>query len=437
MKEKSFKTVTIICIGAALLAAVVFCIIGIGIFASPKAKLVRGITNTFMEQKSSPAALLGLPGLKENLRSIPYGQSITVALDDVSKFRDILTFAPRITLDSRMDYSRAISSSDVSVLFGGSKILSGELYATADTLTLSCPEIYDAGMRVATPSLGKDFNASALSQILNLSADDTFGFRLFQSKLEGDTLAQVYQQRHPTDFKALYKAMEVSKKEKDVYEVTIPREDFAGFLQNLSLLLGERYGISDPEKQRLEDFLASLSQQDFTVIAVLDQKSGRFNKISYEEEALRLDWSQTIVEKSFTTDLICRSGTAYGERDFTISSTFDSGNNALSFDSSLSTGGVPAYALSFQGRLKDMVKGKSFALEVEALSLVLGKEDISITLSGEYALAPLEQTETVALPLNAHIEPLTMKKADLYGVGFAMVKNSAKTALGSLLKNIL
>ena len=188
-KNKAGLIVGILC------AAAVIIVIAIGVLAGkallgggPRKQLAKGITNMTREMaayQSSVAEDIGLEAIRKLRDKEPVHTNIDFSFTDPNATGSITNVD--IEVDAVTDYRKKMAEYDVSLGTYGIDMNIGSIVAADNTVYVSVPIIFhDDVYSLDLTNLGKDFNNSALSSLMNETLPEDYSLTLFSDREEDD-----------------------------------------------------------------------------------------------------------------------------------------------------------------------------------------------------------------------------------------------------------
>lgn len=424
---------------------------------SPKAKVMQAISNTLTAKDNSTKEYLHMDSFRKLIATGKLHTNMTLHLDDIKikdthpELESIVTLAPHITVDSLINYQDKKLLSSVDIGMGGSNLFHYDTHAEDTTIALECPMLFDGALSFDSSTLSKDYNASALSALLNTPAlDDTVNFNLFDGKLSDETFLEYYKNAYEEDFNALYESltvtktdsMEISLGEESVktngYQLSIPREQLLTAFDNALEALTDFFPASQADLAAFKEQLNSASSsENFVCIVYIDPTSKKMVRLVHSDDYrtngtplhmdLNMDWTDTVTPMdhmkitltctdeamqkttfSLNTSGMENDGTCEKEILFTMDTTDTASgynpvkllfaykvspqNDTFEVSSSLENGNpsTPFYEISANGSFGDISAGKNLSMHFNSIALTLPTEDFQLELSGDYTLSAYE-----------------------------------------------
>ncbi|MDE7478712.1 MAG: hypothetical protein K2M91_12340 [Lachnospiraceae bacterium] len=183
-KNKSGFVVGMLCAAAVLIVIVVVALLTKSLFGGDaKQQLVKGLANMAKEMtayQSSIAEDIGLVELNKLKATKPVHTNMDLSFTDPKGTGKISNID--IEIDAVTDYPKKMASYDVSAGTYGINMSIGNIVAADNTLYVSVPLVFhDEVYSIDLTHLGRDFNNSAWSSLINETLPDDYSITLFDN----------------------------------------------------------------------------------------------------------------------------------------------------------------------------------------------------------------------------------------------------------------
>ena len=176
-------------IAGLLCAAAVVIVIGVGVLLvkslfgdDAKNQLARGFANMTKEMaayQNSVAEDIGIVELNKRKTTNPMHTNIDLSFTDPQSSGTFSNVG--VEIDAVTDYSKKMAECDLSLGTYGIEMSIGKLVAADNTLYLSAPIVFqDQVYSLDLTNLGRDFNKSAWSKIINETLPEDYSLKLFE-----------------------------------------------------------------------------------------------------------------------------------------------------------------------------------------------------------------------------------------------------------------
>jgi len=498
--KPKFPKAAIFIIGAILILCAIAVTLVFAFTGSPKTTVMQAISKTFTTKDSTLEEYIPAESFRELMATGNIHTNMTLNLDDLklgdstAEMESIVTLAPRITVDSMMNYNDKKLLSSVDIGMGGSNVFNYKAYANDTIIAMECPMLYDGALSINSATLSNDYNGSALSSMMGTPAlDDTMNFDLFEGELTDQTFLDLYKTTYAEDLDALYESITVEKADgmeiqlgdqtvkAKGYQLSLPTESLKLAYKNAFTLLAEQSQASYEElSTTMEEQLdAATFPEVFQCTVYVDPSSKEMIRFVHNADYtfdgvplhmdLNIDWTDTTAPMDhMMIDLTCTTqdqqestitfaingtqneGTYQKEYVITtdttdMESTYDPMTLSISYEISPDndTFSVSSYLeelnqnahfydLSATGSFADISTSENISMNFDSITLAIPSEDFQVELSGDYTLSSYDGE--IASPES--LRPiLEMDEDGLTALMYEVISNVSNSSMfGSLLQ---
>lgn len=207
----------IIIAGLVILCAAIMTLVFV-LNGSPKSKVLHAISKTLTTGDTTLENYLHIASYRKLMATGRLHTNMDLHLADIEmgasnpELENIVTLAPRITVDSLMNYNDKKLLSNVDIGMGGSNVFQYKVYADDSVIAMECPLLYDGALSFDSSTLSEDYNGSALAAMLNTPPlDHSMNFNLFEGALSDQTFMDLYKSIYSEDLSILYESIVVTK----------------------------------------------------------------------------------------------------------------------------------------------------------------------------------------------------------------------------------
>lgn len=209
-KSRKGLIIGIIAAAAVLVSAIAGFAVYKLVFDTPRARLAKGFANLAEEMadyKGEIADKLDYAALMERFYTEPYSANMRMNITNPNLDSAIDTIG--LDISERVDYPGRKLDGDFSISLWNAAILSGSMTVDDDTLYVSLPTFMKDTYSLNLESLGRDFNRSEWSRMLETQVEDSLSFDAFAEAgmpQSQQMLAEEYREIILNDWKELVKS---------------------------------------------------------------------------------------------------------------------------------------------------------------------------------------------------------------------------------------
>ena len=498
--KPKFPKAAILIMGAILILCAIAVALVFVFSGSPKTTVMQAISKTLAAKDSTLVDYLPTESFRELMATGKIHTNITMNLDDLklgdsnAEMESIVTLAPKITVDSMMNYNEKKLLSSVDIGMGGSNVFNYKISANDSIIAMECPMLYDGALSIDSATFANDYNGSALSTMMGTPAlDDTMNFDLFEGELTDQSFSDAYKNTYEEELDALYESITVEKTDSmDIqigdktvkakgYQLSLPTESLKTAYKNAFAILADQSQVSYEElKATTEEQLdAATFPKTFLCTVYVDPSSKEMIRFVHSDDYIfddvplhmdmNIDWTDTVtpmdhmkINLTCTTQDLQESTITFGingsknedtyEKEYllTIDSTdvestyapmtllvsyeVSPDNDTFSVNSYLEDMNESTHLYDFTaaGSFADISAGENLSLTFDSIKLAAPAEDFAIELSGDYTLSSYDGE--IASPES--LRPIfEMDEDGLTALMYEVISNVSNSSMfGSLLQ---
>lgn len=275
------------------LIVVIFIAIGIAVVYfrnTPAYKIGKGIQNLSKEIQENRNPLADKVGVEEILlMMVEEGSHVSTRMDFTSD--DLFGTTIGIDTDYFKDVKRKELSTDTSISVMNYNFAHLKVYADAEALSFSIPELFIEDMYIDNENVVSQYNQSFLAEVTGRSEMEDFSLDLFEDAEEGLSLREWqsldrFTKRYEEDIEACQDKMVMEKVEKGVYRIIYPAREMDRLLKGLMSSYESIYEMAG-EDMWWEEY-DRLIDSDIEVLLVINREN-RIESISFEEPITMMD----------------------------------------------------------------------------------------------------------------------------------------------------
>lgn len=483
-KNGAVAAVIVVCVLIVLLGIGAVAV-GMSMFSSPKAKVFKAITATMSDGDTSFSDYLGIEELVEMTTDGEYSSELNLILEGMDDgYSDYsMVSGIGINAENSVDYDARKMTSDIKLLYNGSRLLSMDVYADDTIMGVKMPDLYEGSLVMDTETFMADYNEFYIREVGEPFFEEEFSFNIFTTKPD----EQIFKKEYAADLKNIYEVIEVTKipekrtvsvggKEQQCagYTLVIPQKAVEVFLMDVfDYLKKTDASASQGEYDEMQEWLLEVLNKDLVYRIYLD-KGGRMvaleydYEITYDDETINcradLEWTgqkhlwndfsaEIRMENEEFDEVITMSAhytmeneTGEIRQKLTVDMTEESSEERIGFEykASVDTSSGDTrlmlvmdsdeeeyFRVDLQGAFKDVKAGSQYRFDMDQLDLSLSEEELLMTLSGSYAIGSLRDEIEIDSGRERYI--LDMSEAEIEELGYEVMENLWNSPLFSMM----
>lgn len=483
-KNGAVAAVIVICVLIVLLGIGAVAV-GMSMFSSPKAKVFKAVTATIADSDKSFADYLGIEQLVDMTTDGQYSSELNLILEGMDDgYSDYsMVSGIGINAENSVDYVDRKMTSDIKLLYNGSRMLSMDVYADDTIVGVKMPDLYDGSLVFDTETFMADYNEFYIREVGEPFFEEEFSFNVFTTKPD----EQIFKKEYAEDLKNIYDVIEVTKipekrtvsvggKEQQCagYTLVIPQKAVEVFLIDLfDYLKKTDASASQAEYAEMQEWLLEVLNKDLVYHIYLDKSSRMVAleyayEITYEDETINcradLEWTgQEHLWNDFSAEIraegeepdevitmsahyTMENETGEIRQKLTVEMTEESSEERIGFEykASVDTSSGDTrlmlvmdideeeyFRVDLQGAFKDVKAGSQYRFDMDQLDFSLNEDELLLTLSGSYALGSLR--DEIEIDSGKEYYMLDMSEAEIEELGNEVMENLWNSPLFSML----